>query len=122
MSDKTTPRPWAAVPMGFNVSKSGLIIPAIGAEIHPYADVVAKVGVIGTPRTAEQVWADAALIVRAVNSFDALVLALEMAQADYEASYIALYHDVGDTGQQRIDCQQRLSVINAALAKAHADG
>lgn len=73
MSDSTTPRPWVAQPMGFNVGKSGLIIPDVGAEIHPCADVIAKVGVIGPQRSAEHVWADAALIVRAVNAHDDLV-------------------------------------------------
>jgi hypothetical protein len=78
--------------------------------------IVARIGDTSMPGAMD----DAELIVRAVNAHEAGVLALEMAQADYEASYIALYHSVGNTVQQRVDCEQRLAVIKAALAKARA--
>jgi hypothetical protein len=100
MSSNATPRPWAKSTSGLSIKSGNQMIATAGQADE------------------DQARADIDLIVRAVNAHEALVLALEMAQSDYEASYIALYHSVGDTGQQRIDCQQRSAVINAALAKA----
>lgn len=59
---------WTPVPMGVRVSKDGLIIEALGAEIHPdatpYAEVI-RIGVVGKPRTAQEVWEDARYIAAA---------------------------------------------------------
>jgi hypothetical protein len=101
MSDKkTTPRPWVVEGDGYYPK----IVNQDGFEVCTSVD---------RP--------DAILIVQDVNAHEALVLALEMAQADYEAAGSALYHSVGDTEQQRVDCQRRIAVISAALAIARGE-
>jgi len=64
-ANKATPGPWEASPMGFPVAEDGMIVEGAGAEVHPFADVAAKTGVIGERRTGKQVVADAEFIAHA---------------------------------------------------------
>jgi hypothetical protein len=60
---------------------------------------------------------DAALIVRAVNNFDALVKVLSDLEAEI-ADDAEAYAQHGDTGLDGETCQARLNVLRAALARA----
>ena len=63
-----TPGPWEIRPFGYPVAEDGMWVPQIGAEVHPYADVVARVGVLGGRRAPERVVADARYIVACANA------------------------------------------------------
>lgn len=65
---RPTPGPWEIRPFGYPVAEDGMWVPQIGAEVHPYADVVARVGVLGGRRAPERVVADARYIVACANA------------------------------------------------------
>lgn len=92
-AEAATPGPWRADPMGFNVAENGLIIETIGAEVHPaapYAEVV-RVGVVGKPRTARELWADARYIAAAnPATLLSLIAHAERQQAAIDAARTAL--------------------------------
>lgn len=107
-----TPGNWHPVPMGFNVGEDGLCIDPVGTEVHPYADVVAKVGVLGVGRSARQVWADARLIAAARNALPAL---LRVARASQ--TYCVAVRPAPLAGE---DCTDELVALDAALAALEA--
>jgi hypothetical protein len=104
---EATPGPWEAHPMGFNVSEDGLIVEPVNAEVHPYADVVAKMGGLGMPRTARQVWTDARFMCAVVNAARALI-------------GVARAADNGEWHSSE-DCQVEGRAAECAMCQALAD-
>lgn len=53
---------------------------------------------------------------RAANA--ELLYVCEMALADYEAAYLVLFNDRGDTAQRRADLDERIRVLRVVIEKA----
>src|SRR5690606_35547889 len=128
---RPTPGPWEIRHFGYPVAEDGMWVPQIGAEVHPYADVVARVGVLGGRRAPERVVADARYIVACANAVFRLAEhlgrnPLEVAEGlDLVAMVEALEHYRDEcwicagTGENR-DAMQAWDIPGAPVPECHA--
>lgn len=101
-----TPLPWAIAPSGvFNDGGAHIVFPASETGVDAWNfEYVAQCG------HGDRAWADAALIVRAVNSHAALLEALQMALDDSEV--------MAPDGRPLCVSPETLQRMRAALARA----
>ena len=104
-TDRATPRPWASTAFAIHPSHEVATIACVWGE---YQDVIPGIRQIMN----DEAFANAALIVRAVNAHDNLVEACELA-----LEYLNKTDATHDSTGRRVDFSAVPAAIQAALAK-----